>query len=136
MSLKIVCFEDKPEDCEKLQVAFKIHNAEFRFFTDPQGDWNVTSEIAEVIEAFGPTFIIVDLKDNKRKKKEAGLRIIRQLNDYFKDRFPVIAWSVLLTDKPNNLYVNLARAGGAKILLKSRKKPSAARFISLANERG
>jgi CheY-like chemotaxis protein len=138
MTLRIVCFEDNPTHRERLETAFSHHDAEFKFFTDPVSDWDITAERAAIIEAFDPNFIIVDLKDDKRKKNDVGLRIIRKLDEFFQNRYPVIAWSVLLSDKPKHQrYSTLVREGGAKPLFKSRnKRTSAARFISLAGEQG
>jgi CheY-like chemotaxis protein len=138
MAIKIVCFEDNPTHRERLKTAFDHLDAEFKFFTDPINDWDVTPERAAIIEAFEPNFIIVDLKDDKRRKNDVGLRIIRKLNEFFQDRYPVIAWSVLLSDKPKHQrFSNLVREGGARPLFKSRnKRTSAARFISLASEQG
>jgi hypothetical protein len=135
MGLKIVCFEDSHRDRDKLLRAFRFYEPEFKFFVDPQHDWEVTTDRAREIKEFNPTLIIVDLKDDKGRRKEAGLRIIRQLNDFFQDRYPLIAWSVLLGSGPGDRrYINYVLAGGAKPLYKSKnRRPTATRFLSLAN---
>jgi len=130
---RVVCFEDNKDSRDRLLRAFSEYAPEFKFFIDPANDWDVTDKRAREIEEFNPTLIIIDLKDDKRRKKEAGLRIIRQLNEHFKDRFPLIAWSVLLSDKPTDQrYVNLVLDGGAHVVFKSKKRPTANQFLSRA----
>jgi CheY-like chemotaxis protein len=123
MQLKIVCFEDNPNDQKRLQRAFKRdgHEVIFCFYENPQTEWSVTSERAEKIAEFGPDLVIVDLRDEEGKEPLAGLRTIRQLKEHPKtSEIPLVTWSVLFRDTvEGRRFIKLARQYDATPVRKS-----------------
>jgi hypothetical protein len=104
MTIKIVCFEDNPNDIKNLKASFmeKKYDIDFRAY-DLRETWDEKSDRAKEIVEFNPDLAIVDLADQLGTgEANAGFRIIRKLKvlqdlpDLNVNKFPVIAWSKLL----------------------------------------
>jgi DNA-binding response OmpR family regulator len=127
MILRVVVFEDDDKDRVKLEEAFlKLpEGAEFQWFTTPLIDWKVDEKRAKQIAEYAPSFIILDLMDDKRKMNE-GKRTLRQLKEspYTKD-IPVVVWSRLLRQKKSASKTRIDMInGGATALRKESNKKS------------
>lgn len=135
MELKIVCFEDDPEDREHLRAAFECHTTSFLFYTDAETDWQITDAIAKEIARFNPDFAIVDLRYDRVEDGAAGLRTIRGLGtNTLTAKIQIIAWSVLLGNGPDGEQLrNTVERVGVKTMLKSKLvAPSAHSFLRAA----
>ena len=136
MTLKILCFEDNPQDQARLRNSFAHHDVHFKFFSVPGEEWNITPTRAQEISAFGPNMAIVDLMDDATGDTTPGYRVIRQLKESpATNAVPVVAWSRMFKDNPDgHRAVTRAEGFGAVPLQKSTEIPtSAERFLEAAH---
>ena len=130
MNLRIICFEDNPNEIKNLKASFteKKHSVDFLAY-DMKEDWDEKSKRAQEIARFNPDLAIVDLADQQGTgERNVGFRIIRKLKELQEinqniNTFPVIAWSKYLTDTPagRNLKEK-ARTYSAIPIFKPRRK--------------
>jgi hypothetical protein len=129
MKVKVICFEDDPQDVTNLKASFKEqkHNVVFRAY-DLREDWGENSRRAREIIRFDPDIAIVDIADERGTGElNAGFRIIRKLRELQDNAkanikpFPVIAWSkYLTTTKAGNSLRQKVKSYRATPILKKR----------------
>lgn len=141
MSLKIICFEDSPDDVKNLKASFieKKHAVDFRAY-DMKEDWDDRSKRAQEIAKFNPDLAIVDLADQRGTgERNVGFRIIRKLKELQEvnqnmNAFPVIAWSKYLTNTEagRNLKQRVRTYSAIPIFKPRRKKYNVADMLRKA----
>ena len=140
MTIKIVCFEDNPNDIKNLKTSFieKKHQIDFRAY-DLRESWSKESARAKEIVEFNPDLAIVDLHDQLGTgESNAGFRIIRKLKELQEmpelnlNKFPVIAWSKYLktdTERGKALRQRVENFHAIPIFKPRREKFNVAEFL-------